>query len=218
MERWSVQSWWRTLPLRGAASRWAAAALVLGLFGLVLMTTARLLTPPAEGLLPEPGAAAGYAGSSGTAPAPAEAGATVGTAAADPIRQAEAALEAKVRDALEQIDGAGRVAVIVTLDGTERLAYARETEQSRETTEERDSSGGTRKTTQESARDSVVLAQSGGASQPVLSQATMPEIKGVLVVAEGARNPAVRELIAHAVQVALGVPAYRIMVVPGKGK
>ncbi|MBE3590671.1 MAG: stage III sporulation protein AG [Firmicutes bacterium] len=208
----------RTLPLRGAASRWAAAALVLGLFGLVLMTTARLLTPPAEGLLPEPGAAAGYAGSSGTAPAPAEAGATVGTAAADPIRQAEAALEAKVRDALEQIDGAGRVAVIVTLDGTERLAYARETEQSRETTEERDSSGGTRKTTQESARDSVVLAQSGGASQPVLSQATMPEIKGVLVVAEGARNPAVRELIAHAVQVALGVPAYRIMVVPGKGK
>lgn len=222
MERWSVRSWIAASPVRGPAARWAAVALLLGMLGLLLMTTARLLTPPVNGLSTDPlAASAGLPPAGVGRPAPAATDATSsgsGAAAQDPVRQDEAALEAKVRAALEQIDGVGRVTVIVTLAGSERLSYARETETSQETTEERDSSGGTRHSTQESSRDTVVMAQAGGGNQPVLAQATMPEIKGVLVVAEGARNPAVRELVANAVQVALGVPAYRIMVVPGKGK
>ena len=54
-------------------------------------------------------------------------------------------------------------------------------------------------------------------SQPVIVMEDRPEIGGVLVIAEGARDPKVREGIHTAVQTLLNIPSARITVVPMGG-
>lgn len=205
---WPSAGWLTRLPLRGTSLRWGGTMVVLGLFGLLLLLVAHLLGP-ASGLAPGPAPSALVQPSGGT-----PAGPTPG----DPVRAAEAALEAKLAAVLAQIEGVGRVSVIVTLSASDRLAYAHQTQTTRQDSQERDASGTTRTTTQETSDDQLVLAQSDSGQAPILTQASMPEIQGVLVVAEGAADAAVRERVTRAVEVGLGVPAYRILVIVGKGK
>jgi len=57
-----------------------------------------------------------------------------------------------------------------------------------------------------------MVNQQGGSSQPIVVKEINPEIKGVIVVAEGARNSKVKLKISEAVQTVLDVPAYRVTV------
>lgn len=44
----------------------------------------------------------------------------------------------------------------------------------------------------------------------------MPEIRGVIVVADGAKDPRLRYELSSAVQTALGIPAYKVKVISSK--
>lgn len=61
-------------------------------------------------------------------------------------------------------------------------------------------------------RDYTVQASGG---QPLLHQLKRPAIKGVLVVAEGAGDPVIKEEVVRGVQAALGVPIHLIRVSEG---
>ncbi|MBX6349879.1 MAG: hypothetical protein IRZ11_00010 [Clostridia bacterium] len=204
--------WLERIPLRGRSLRLGMWLLALGLFGLALTVASHALGPPA----PPTGATGLPPGVSATAgTAPAQAG---GGAGPDPIRQAEAALEAKLAAVLSEVRGAGRVSVVVTLAGSDELTFARETQTSREENETRGADGALETSTQETSDERLALVQSGAGEAPVLTEARMPEVEGVLVVAEGAGDPTVRELLTRAVEVALALPRSRILVVPGGGK
>jgi stage III sporulation protein AG len=68
-------------------------------------------------------------------------------------------------------------------------------------------------------QDDLVLLQSGngGSSTPVVVKELHPEIAGVLVLAEGANNPGLKEKLIQAVETVLNIPSYRVMVLP-KGR
>lgn len=128
----------------------------------------------------------------------------------------EARYESAIRDILQKIAGVGEVDVLVTIDSTEELVVERHVEQRQQTTNEKDSEGGTRQISDMSRSGQVVLVQAKGDQSPLVIKRIRPQIRGVVVVAEGAENLTVKKLIAEAVERGLGVPAHRISVIPGK--
>ncbi|MNT81417.1 hypothetical protein D3C72_2210110 [compost metagenome] len=56
-----------------------------------------------------------------------------------------------------------------------------------------------------------------GDSKPLITKKIKPKIRGVLVVARGAENKIVKQLIVDAVEKGLNVASYQISVVPRKG-
>jgi stage III sporulation protein AG len=128
----------------------------------------------------------------------------------------EARYESAIRDILQKIAGVGEVDVLVTIDSTEELVVERHMEQRQQTTNEKDSEGGTRQISDMSRSGQVVLVQAKGDQSPLVIKRIRPQIRGVVVVAEGAENLTVKKLIAEAVERGLGVPAHRISVIPGK--
>jgi hypothetical protein len=125
--------------------------------------------------------------------------------------------EVKLRSILTQISGAGKVDVMVTYSVSKENVPAYDVKKSESNTEEKDSGGGTRKIDQNSYESSIVYENSqNGSKNPVIIKELEPVVKGVLVVAEGASNPEVKEKICKAVQVLMDVPIHKIQVVERK--
>ncbi len=187
-------------PPAWKVARWLGFLLIVG----VLLLTLRGSGQPARTALSplNPGTPAAPALASGTA---------------DPVAAEEAALGRSLEAILGQIAGVGRVTVDVALASSDRRSYAIDTTTNRTTTTEKDQGGGARTTAQDSVQDKVVLARDSGGDNPVVVQVSRPEVRGVLVVAEGAASALVRAEIGQAVAAALAVPLYRVVVVPAKG-
>jgi len=127
----------------------------------------------------------------------------------------EEQLEMRLKGILEQISGVGKVSVMVTLKSSKEIVPALNTVESGSETNERDGDGGTRTIIQQSTDKRV--AQGGGSitsDQPLIVKEVMPEVMGVIVVAEGAQRPEVTERLTDAVQTVLGIPAFRVKVYP----
>lgn len=109
----------------------------------------------------------------------------------------ESNLEKRLSSILENVEGAGKVSVMITYaSGSEKaIAY--------DTTEEM---SGTDSDTK-SQKQAVV---SGG--DPVILKENTPAIKGVLVVADGAGNAKVQLNLVEAVKTVLGIDSYQVTV------
>jgi len=124
-------------------------------------------------------------------------------------------LDKKIEDLLEKIEGAGKVSVLITYDSGKEIVRAEDVASSENILEEKDSQGGTRKQTQKDHQSETVYEKGAdGNNHPVIIKEIYPPVKGVVVVAEGARNISVRENITRAVQVLLDVPIHKIQVLP----
>ncbi|MGJ7044605.1 stage III sporulation protein AG [Thermoanaerobacterium thermosulfurigenes] len=126
-------------------------------------------------------------------------------------------LESELKEILSRIHGAGNVDVLVILDSDEEIVAAMDTVQSETTTNEKDSNGGTRTTIQSETDNKIVTSQNtSGENQPMILKKVMPEVRGVVVVADGAKDPNVQYELMTAVETALGIPAYKVKVVSSK--
>ncbi|HYE09685.1 MAG TPA: stage III sporulation protein AG [Patescibacteria group bacterium] len=122
-------------------------------------------------------------------------------------------LENDLSSILGKIQGAGRVSVMITLNGGTEIIPAKDESISDKVTNEKDTSGGTRVINEKATDDNVVFtAAQGGNSKPLILKEINPEIKGVIVVAEGAKDSKVKLKISRAVQTVLDIPAYRVTV------
>ena len=109
-------------------------------------------------------------------------------------------LDQRLEDALSQIEGAGKVRVILTVKEGPRQVLAQEGkvgENSHETT-------------------TVLASQSGGTREPVKIQELGPSYQGALVVAQGADDPRVRLDLTQAVSALTGLGADKITICKGK--
>ena len=107
-------------------------------------------------------------------------------------------LEKKLENILMQMDGVGRVDVMITVsDGGEQ----------------RDSGGGERSVTEQAGEDSTVYVETADEKYPYVQKETLPTVAGVVVVAEGGGNPAAVSEISESVQALLKVEPHRIRVV-----
>lgn len=129
--------------------------------------------------------------------------------AAQPAAQQTFDLESaqtQMESILSQIDGAGRVELLLTLRTGEQTVYQTDT---RAVTNQ---SG----TTQESE---TVLQQTGSAQRsPVVQQIVFPEYQGALVLCEGADRAGVRLAVIEAVSSLTGLGSNKIAVVKLKGQ
>ena len=125
-------------------------------------------------------------------------------------------LEEKLRDALTKIADVGEVEVMITLQSSRELVVEKEQPVVRSTTSERDAQGGNREVVEMDSQENTVYKSDGSASEPYVVKTLVPEIEGVLVVAEGAGKGTVSHSIVEIVQALFGVEAHKVKVVKMK--
>lgn len=130
------------------------------------------------------------------------------------VRNYEEALEAKLANLLSQVKGAGAVAVNITLENGSTQEHAKNITKESKTIQEKDTSGGIRTTTETKETEQILLSKENGVDHPVMVRELKPAIKGVLVIAEGAYDSTVKANLTKAVEAGLGIPAYKITVLP----
>lgn len=118
-------------------------------------------------------------------------------------------LEKRLTSILKEINGAGDVSVMITYDNSEEIEPAYNSNSTKETTSETDSSGGERTVETFSENKTMVTSDS---SNPVIIKTKEAKIKGVLVVSSGASNPQVKETLYEAVQTALQISGHQVQI------
>lgn len=132
------------------------------------------------------------------------------------LGEVEKGIAGQVSQILSQVQGAGQVMVTVSLESGPEQSYARNATIVKSSIEEKDTSGGTRLTTEANEKTEVVFAQGQGGA--LIIKEMGPQIKGVLVVAEGAKDAEIKAQLSKAVQTMLNMPAHRVMVLPKEGR
>ena len=116
-------------------------------------------------------------------------------------------LESKLKTILSKIEGAGDVDVMITFAASEQIEPAFNSNATKEETTEKDAKGGERTVTTSSENKTMITS---GENKPVVIQTSGPEIKGVLVVSSGAKDPLIKENLYSAVQTALQVSGHQV--------
>lgn len=122
-------------------------------------------------------------------------------------------LEEKLERVLAQIDGAGKVAVMITVSDAGEQVVVKDVNRTKNETEEHDSGGGSRVSQNTGYEESTVYGENGDEKSPYVQREKLPTVEGVVVVAEGGANARVVSDISEAVQALLRVEAHRIKVV-----
>lgn len=124
-----------------------------------------------------------------------------------------AAMERRLTEALSDMADVGKVRVMITLKSSSELVVERETPVNRSVTTETDAQGGTRTVNTSETGESVVYSTEGSSSTPYVVKTYVPEIEGVLVVAEGAGNGTVNRTVTEIVQALFHIDAHKVKVV-----
>lgn len=118
-------------------------------------------------------------------------------------------LEKRLENILTKIDGVGKVSVLLTYRESSSLVPIYNISSSVSTTQETDTSGGTRTTETENNQKDVIKDSS---SNVVTEKIVMPSIEGAIVTAEGAKDANVKGNIIAAVEAVTGVANHKIQV------
>ena len=128
------------------------------------------------------------------------------------LNSIEKGIAAQISQILSQVQGAGQVMVTVSLEAGPEQSYARDASTVRSNVEEKDAGGGTRVTMETNEKSAVVFAEKQGAALVVKELG--PRVQGVLVVAEGAKDPEIKAQLSRAVQTMMNLPAHKVLVLP----
>lgn len=121
-------------------------------------------------------------------------------------------LEKKLVNILKKLEGIGEVNVMLTLEDSSEKVPAVNATKSRESTKETDAEGGIREIIREEESNQLLNTT----ESIVVLKEIRPNIKGVIVVADGAENPEILEKIYLAVQTVLGLTTNKVEVFSSK--
>ena len=126
-------------------------------------------------------------------------------------------LESGLSGIISQIDGAGNVHIMVTLEQTAESVYAKEQKTSDEGTSEADESGTGRQQTNKSNETTyLVIKDENGSERALQLTEIQPLIRGVVVVCDGGGDAKVQTEITNAVTTALHITSVRVCVIKAK--
>ncbi len=117
--------------------------------------------------------------------------------------------EKKLENILGKIDGVGKVSVLLTYSESSSIVPIYNTSQSTSTTEEKDTSGGTRTITSEDNKKDVITDSS---SNIVTEKKVMPKIEGAIITAQGVKDSNTKSNIIAAVEAVTGLANHKIQV------
>ncbi len=113
----------------------------------------------------------------------------------------ESRMEDKLEELLAQVEGVGRVRVMLTLEGTGEKTVEKDKEIS-----------------QESSREETVYAEYGSSERmPYVTAETNPKVDGVLVIAEGGGDSRIKAEIMEAAEALFGIEPHKIKIMKMEG-
>lgn len=124
----------------------------------------------------------------------------------------EKELEKRVETILSHVEGVGAVDVMIVLKTSSEKVIHVDISSSSSLQEERDSTGGIRKSGSESKEEEAVWMDQENGKTPVIEKEIYPEVAGVVISAAGGGNPTVRAEISAAMEALFGLPAHKIKV------
>jgi stage III sporulation protein AG len=116
----------------------------------------------------------------------------------------------ELTDILGQIEGAGKVKVMIYFESGSESIPAYNENDSVKVTEETDGDGGKRLTNENNNSATVVTTNEGQGNKPFIVKEIKPRISGVIVIAEGAGNPDVKYKLYEAVKTVFNLQQYRV--------
>ena len=116
--------------------------------------------------------------------------------------------EARLADILSEIQGAGKVRVMLTQDQGSQVIY----QQDRELDTDQDDSGKTRR----ERTETVILSRGSSNQEALVTQVVSPRFRGALVVCGGGDDPRVRLAVVQAVCGVTGLGADQVTVLKMK--
>ena len=128
----------------------------------------------------------------------------------------EGTIKKELTETLSQIQGVGRVSVMIYFEGGTSSVPAFNVSDSSKKTEEKDNQGGTRVTTEATKSQNLVVVTDGSNNKPYIVEEINPKIGGVVVVSDGASDPVIKENITNAVKTVLNIPSNQVSVMPMK--
>lgn len=127
--------------------------------------------------------------------------------------------EKRLEETLSTMEGAGKVKVLITVKESARKIVEKDGPETREETEEEDSSGGRRQSVhQQTDKNTIYTINDKGDSVPFITRTCAPIVEGVVVLSQGADNRVVKQNIIDAIQVLFNIDANKIRVVKMKNK
>ena len=121
-------------------------------------------------------------------------------------------LEGKLEKILGTIKNVGRVNVLINYAESISIVPLYNESTTTSSTEEGDSSGGTRNVTETETKKDIVFSESSGSKEPITQKKIMPTIQGAIITAEGAKDANVKTDIINAVCAVTGLSIDKVQV------
>jgi stage III sporulation protein AG len=124
--------------------------------------------------------------------------------------------EDKLTSLLENMDGVGKVKVMISYDNSVEEVPAYNETSTTSITNEVDNSGGKRTTVQNSSGNTVVVTNDNGTTKPYIVKKYNPKITGVVIMAQGAEDSNLKLNITIAVSELFDISVDKVNVLPMK--
>ena len=124
--------------------------------------------------------------------------------------------EDKLTSLLENMDGVGKVKVMISYDNSVEEVPAYNETSTTSITNEVDNSGGKRTTVQNSSGNTVVITNDNGTTKPYIVKKYNPKITGVVIMAQGAEDSNLKLNITIAVSELFDISVDKVNVLPMK--
>ena len=121
------------------------------------------------------------------------------------------ALENKLVHILQNVDGVGKVEVMITLKSSKESVLNKDISEEGQTEEER-SNESQKVNKNQKKQEETILSDQTGNSAPYVVKELEPEIAGIIISCEGAENKIVAASVIEAAQVLFGISANHIKV------
>ena len=130
----------------------------------------------------------------------------------DTILQGKTELEERLENILSTIKNVGKVNVLINYSESSSIEALYNESTTTSSTEEGDSSGGTRNVTETETKKDIVYSEKSGSKEPVTKKTLMPAVQGAIITAEGANDATVKANIISAVGAVTGLSIEKIQV------
>ncbi len=116
-------------------------------------------------------------------------------------------LEENLSKILSEINGAGKVSVMISYENTGKKVLAYDSKESTDTSDETDSAR-TKYDSKHTEEKNIIISE----SLPIVVEEEYAKVKGVIVVSEGANDPNIKQALTEAVGAVCDVPIHKIKV------